>query len=159
MITISNVTGKRYINILKTNNINNLPLNIKDDQILKQNDILVSLTGNVGRVSLVNEKNCLLNQRVALVKVHNEQLKEFIFQTLSSKRFQKSMIDIGQGAAQSNISNSDILDYKFKSSENLTELINISRILYFYDQLIISLSRLADYEMKLKEYLTYNLFI
>ena len=52
IITIANVSGGRYINEEDCNCIINLPNDIQDHQVLKEGDILISLTGNVGRVSL-----------------------------------------------------------------------------------------------------------
>ena len=52
IVTISNVTGQRYINSDGCNRISIMPSDIQSHQVLKENDILISLTGNVGRVSL-----------------------------------------------------------------------------------------------------------
>ena len=52
IITIANVSGGRYINEEDCNCIINLPNDIQDHQVLKEGNILISLTGNVGRVSL-----------------------------------------------------------------------------------------------------------
>ena len=62
VITIANVTGDKYISTTNCNKIDDLPIEIQSHQILIVGDILISLTGNVGRVSIVNEENCLLNQ-------------------------------------------------------------------------------------------------
>ena len=52
ILTITNVPGERYINDEDCNCIINLPNDIQDHQVLKEGDILISLTGNVGGVSL-----------------------------------------------------------------------------------------------------------
>ena len=103
ILTITNVPGERYINDEDCNCIINLPNDIQDHQVLKEGDILISLTGNVGRVSLCKNGNYLLNQRVGLLQLAKNVNQEFLYQILSSQRFENSMIACGQGAAQMNI--------------------------------------------------------
>ena len=74
IVTIANVSGDRYIDLTSSNKIINIPNDIQSHQILKINDILISLTGNVGRVSYCNKLNCLLNQRVGLLSIKNKDL-------------------------------------------------------------------------------------
>ena len=62
ILTITNVSGERYINDEDYNCIINLPNDIQDHQVLKEGDILISLTGNVGRVVSIQQtpycENC-----------------------------------------------------------------------------------------------------
>ncbi|WP_106449552.1 restriction endonuclease subunit S [Trichococcus alkaliphilus] len=112
VVTISNVTGKRYADTSKTNRMNSLPLNIQEHQMLEKGDILISLTGNVVRVSMVNDENCVLNQRVGLLKLESERVNhEYIYQYLKNGIFEAKMIQSGQGAAQANISKGNIEEY------------------------------------------------
>ncbi|MGP6145902.1 restriction endonuclease subunit S [Jeotgalibaca sp. A122] len=112
VLTISNVTGQRYANTSETNKMNTLPPNIQSHQLLEKGDILISLTGNVGRVSMVNDENCVLNQRVGLLKLESEKVNhEFIYQYLKNGLFEAKMIQSGQGAAQANISKGDLEEY------------------------------------------------
>lgn len=99
ILTITNVSGERYINDEDYNCIINLPNDIQDHQVLKEGDILISLTGNVGRVSLCKDGDYLLNQRVGLLQLAKNVNQEFLYQILSSQRFENSMIACGQGAA------------------------------------------------------------
>ena len=108
IITIANVSGGRYINEEDCNCIINLPNDIQDHQVLKEGDILISLTGNVGRVSLCKSGAYLLNQRVGLLQIEGNIDKEFLYQVLSSRRFENSMVACGQGAAQMNIGKGDV---------------------------------------------------
>lgn len=110
IITIANVTGEKYISISeKTNKIALLPNDIQEHQKLQENNILISLTGNVGRVSLNRGKDNLLNQRVGVLKCKNPKIVEkYLYYSLANSRFQKSMEDIGQGAAQKNISKENV---------------------------------------------------
>lgn len=112
IVTISNVTGNYYVNSSNSKKTTILPKNISSEQILNIGDIVISMTGNVGRVSIVNEKNCLLNQRVAVLKLKDKNNFNYIFHSLSSGRFEYIMRMLGQGAAQANISKKNIEDYK-----------------------------------------------
>ena len=103
ILTITNVSGERHINDEDCNCIINLPDDIQDHQVLKEGDILISLTGNVGRVSLCKDGDYLLNQRVGLLQLAKNVNQEFLYQILSSQKFENSMIACGQGAAQMNI--------------------------------------------------------
>ena len=86
ILTITNVSGERYINDEDYNCIINLPNDIQDHQVLKEGDILISLTGNVGRVSLCKDGDYLLNQRVGLLQLAKNVNQEFLYQILSSQR-------------------------------------------------------------------------
>ena len=108
IVTIGNVTGDKYISG-NYNTIDRLPNNIQKPQVLSKGDILVSLTGNVGRISIVDGDEYLLNQRVAKLGIEDDLTKEYIYQYLSNSSFEKDMINAGQGAAQKNIKNQDIL--------------------------------------------------
>ena len=96
ILTITNVSGERYINDEDCNCIINLPNDIQDHQVLKEGDILISLTGNVGRVSLCKNGDYLLNQRVGLLQLAKNVNQEFLYQILSSQKFENGMIACGQ---------------------------------------------------------------
>ena len=87
IITITNVTGERYIKENDCNCILEIPNDIQKHQKLKANDVLISLTGNVGRVSLCREGLFLLNQRVGLLQLKVSEDREYIYQALSSHKF------------------------------------------------------------------------
>lgn len=110
ILTIKNVTGNRYINSKEVNFLTKIPKNLQKHQKLKFGDLLISLTGNVGRVSIVNSNNHLLNQRVGLLEILNAD-EEFVFQALNRPNFENAMINRGQGAAQLNISKADVENY------------------------------------------------
>ena len=157
IITIGNVTGDRYINLDSINTIDKLPSDIQQHQIIKNGGILVSLTGNVGRTSICNEDDCLLNQRVALVKSKNINEK-FIYHILSSSRFLNKMISSSQGAAQKNISTKDILNYEIT-------LLSKERMEYV-TLLLEKIENKINYEKNIlehlytqKQYLLKNMFI
>ena len=68
---------------------------------LSDGDILLSLTGNVGRVCIVHGDNYLLNQRVAKIKSDNPTYAYCLFR---SKVMFDEMNNLANGAAQQNLS-------------------------------------------------------
>lgn len=77
------------------------------DFMLTEGDILMSLTGNVGRVGILTNKllPAALNQRVACIKEHpNIIAKKFLFYTFQTSNFSKDCVKSGKGVAQLNIS-------------------------------------------------------
>ena len=159
ILTITNVPGERYINDEDCNCIINLPNDIQEHQVLKEGDILISLTGNVGRVSLCKNGNYLLNQRVGLLQLAKNVNQEFLYQILSSQRFENSMIACGQGAAQMNIGKGDVENYVLPYSSNGNNILFAAKILHSYDECIINeLRRLTLLTMQ-KQYLLTQMFI
>ena len=75
--------------------------------VLKENDLLMSLTGNVGRVGLLQNEMlpAALNQRVACLRIKNEQLYiNYLFHFLNSDKFENDAIFSASGIAQKNMS-------------------------------------------------------
>ena len=75
--------------------------------VLKENDVLMSLTGNVGRVGLLQNEMlpAALNQRVACLRIKNEQLYiNYLFHFLNSDKFENDAIFSASGIAQKNLS-------------------------------------------------------
>lgn len=158
ILTIANVSGDRYTTN-ECNHITEIPNDIQQYQILKDNDILISLTGNVGRVSLNTGENNLLNQRVGLFQISDESLREYIYQILATPYFEKSMIAKGQGAAQMNISKSDVEEYEIPYTDDKSLIDKVSYTLYLLDQRIICAQRLASAYSTQKQYLLQQMFI
>ena len=157
VITISNVTGQRFVNLASINTINKIPFDIQNYQIIAKDSILVSLTGNVGRTSICNVDNCLLNQRVALVKCKNIDSK-YLYHILSSTRFLRKMCLSSQGAAQKNISTKDILDYMIPLHSN-QEIKNITRLLEAVESKLDIEKNILNFLYQQKTYLLKNMFI
>jgi len=125
-----------------------------DNYMLKEDDLLISLTGNVGRVALLSGDMlpAALNQRVACLRLKDNSIhKRFLFHYLNSTSFENKCILESKGIAQKNMSTEwlkkqelPILNYntQIKVSEildNIIEIINIKkRQLQEYDQLIKS---------------------
>ena len=158
ILTISNVTGNLYINNNFKNKYNFIPKDIQNHQILKEKDILISMTGNVGRVSFNKGKNNLLNQRVGVLELNESINRDYIFYMLSNKKFENKMIDCGQGAAQLNITKTDIENYKIPYPNKQKQL-KITKILNCITQKIqLEENKLLKLK-KLKKGLMQNMFV
>ena len=159
IITIANVTGERYICTEGCNRIHTLPSDLQLHQELKDGDILISLTGNVGRVSLCKKGKYLLNQRVGLLQLKAGVNREFVYQALSSRKFELNMISCGQGAAQMNIGKGDIESYEIPYSNNPQNFQSVSLILKSYDKLILTESMKLQLLLSQKQHFISNMFI
>ena len=159
IITIANVTGSRFIESVDCNKVTQIPEDIQSHQILSNGDILISLTGNVGRVSLCTDGHFLLNQRVGLFELSDSIDKEFIYQVLSSKHFENEMIAKGQGAAQMNINKNDVESYVIPYSTNLQNIRIVSSLLKSLDEKILTMEHLLLSYNKQKTYLLRQMFI
>ncbi|MFT9107235.1 restriction endonuclease subunit S [Liquorilactobacillus satsumensis] len=149
VVTISNVQGQRNINDKIGNKIS-----VADPgkYLLRREDILVSLTGNVGRVSRMTDIPAVLNQRVGLIKPKTKRIDdEFLFQVLSNRRFESSMVASGQGAAQANISNNDVLSYKLLVPQDVREQSTIAHFFRNFDNTIALHQRKLEKLQELKK--------
>ena len=103
LLTIKNVQDDG-VNLNVDNYIDELPDNMPDYCLLKINDILMSLTGNVGRIGIMYTDNCLLNQRVALAKPNKKEWNSFVYFLLKSDLIRKQYEIIANGSSQKNLS-------------------------------------------------------
>lgn len=79
--------------------------------ILEEGDILISLTGNIGRVGMILKEQlpAVLNQRVARIQVKDKSVeRDFLFRFLSSRTFRQALQKAGHGTAQQNVSTKEI---------------------------------------------------
>jgi len=82
---------------------------------LFKDDLLVSLTGNVGRVGLLPKDflPAALNQRVACLRVDESKInKQFLFRLLNKDSFEQESIKSSNGIAQKNLSTVWLSKYK-----------------------------------------------
>ena len=102
VITIKNVQD-HGLQTKKVDFVENIPSNLDAFCILETRDILISLTGNVGRVCLVNEENLLLNQRVGKF-LCNQKYKNYLYFTYLRPEFRTWLEQIATGGGQKNLS-------------------------------------------------------
>mgnify|MGYP002741189451 CR=1 FL=1 len=134
VVTIANVNGDVFIDDSIGNRIN---INGVSQYILHNGDILVSLTGNVGRVSRATGKALILNQRVGkIIPSYNQIDTDFLFSILRSSNFENNMIEAGQGAAQKNIGNRDVLEYQFRMPIVRSEQVALGKLFCRIDSLL-----------------------
>ena len=142
IITIANVQDG-LLNLNTVNTISELPSDLQDHQQLGYGDILISMTGNVGRVCIVKETHCLLNQRVGKLMVKGiDQL--LLYYIVHDRRFLRSMVEMAVGGAQGNLGKSDITGYPCSLPKNLVEQRAIATILSDMDTEIAALERRRD---------------
>lgn len=109
VVTIANVQ-QGYLELNACSKIANIPSDLRSFQKLEIGDIILSMTGNVGRSCYVSIPNCLLNQRVAKIQgIHLNS--QFLYYSLQNPRFIYTMIAFAQGGAQANLSVKDIKNY------------------------------------------------
>ena len=86
------------------------PIELSDElskYMLESGDLLLSLTGNVGRSAVLTTEYlpAALNQRVACLRIKNKRiLKSFLFYVLNSDSFEQKCIMAANGIAQKNLS-------------------------------------------------------
>lgn len=109
------------------------------EYLLFNGDILVSLTGNVGRVGVLtkNLEPAVLNQRVACIRINNEKeiIPKYLFQFLNSNIFEKECIKNSNGAAQLNVSSKWVENYQIPLPP-LKDQIHIANLLTRAENLI-----------------------
>lgn len=155
VITIANVQDG-FMVLEKVKKVASLPENIIKGQVLARGDILISMTGNVGRVCKVSDDSCLLNQRVGKIvaKKINEDL---LYYLLHNRKFLNKMIEQAQGGAQDNLSSNDICEYRLVIPKSIEDQRNIADILINSDKVIDLLEKQKQIIKLQKQYLLKNL--
>ena len=120
---------------------------------LKEEDLLLSLTGNVGRVALLQKEflPAALNQRVACLRIKDETIlcKSFLFNFLNSDYFENKCIESSKGVAQKNMSTEWLKEYDIplfsidKQEEISNELDTISSLVSLRKQQLSKLDELV----------------
>lgn len=81
---------------------------------LRTGDLLVSLTGNVGRIGVLSESMlpAALNQRVCCLRVDNTVInRKYLYYYLRRHQFMKDCVQASKGVAQLNLSTKWLADY------------------------------------------------
>lgn len=130
------------------------PLNATglDRYRLVKNDLLISLTGNVGRVALLDQSllPAALNQRVACLRLKTDKVtKKYLYHILNSDFFERQCIQAAKGVAQKNMSTEWLKDYEIplcakEEQEKIIKVLDcVQRIIVNYKQGLQKLDELV----------------
>ena len=103
LVTIKNVHDGEFVEEC-TSRLSDPPLNMPQHCNLNVADILLSLTGNVGRCCLVTLAGCLLNQRVAKIEPIKSFDWAYSYLLFRSIQHRERLEAIANGVAQQNLS-------------------------------------------------------
>lgn len=105
VVTIKNVQDGNFItgcdSFIREENV---PKNMNQECLLQNGDILLSLTGNVGRTCFAFSGKYLLNQRVAKLNPKNEKDRAFCYFLFRQALMQNQLVNMAKGSAQPNLS-------------------------------------------------------
>lgn len=131
--------------------------------LLQENDLVMSLTGNVGRVAMLSKADipAALNQRVACIRVHEEKtFTRYLFHFFDQFSFENEAMSNATGGGQKNMSTKWLSAYKIPipCSENPKKSLEIQaeivRILDTFTELTAELT--AELSMRKKQYNYYR---
>jgi len=127
LITIKGVQDG-YLELNNADKIEELPDRMPDFCKLQIGDILLSLTGNVGRCCLVDTTDLLLNQRVAKLHPINERDRAYTYFLFRQPQIKQLLEEMGKGTAQSNLSpiETSNMELIIPDKEKLTEFSTIA---------------------------------
>jgi type I restriction enzyme M protein len=118
VVTIKNVQDFK-LDTKNLNRVDEIPRLLQDFCILNIGDVLISLTGNVGRVARVNRENLLLNQRVGKF-ICEPYFKYFAYLFITRPEQRQRLEKTAFGSAQANLSPVDATDIYFVCPDELT---------------------------------------
>ena len=102
-----------FLSLENSDCITEVPSNVKDYCYLKKGDILLSLTGNVGRCCLVDSDGLLLNQRVALLVAKDKRNWPFVYTFFRLQSTKSLLEEMAKGTAQPNLSPVELAKMSF----------------------------------------------
>ena len=131
---------------------------------LKQNDIIITLTGTVGKkdygytVQIKNESHLLLNQRCALIRPYSINA-QYLYYLLKSSQFKNQFFSSSTGGTgnQTNVSTSDILKFSVRIPCEKEQL-KIGRLFHILDERIQTQSKIIKIYSSLMKAISFLLF-
>lgn len=150
VVTIANVQ-KGFMSTTSCSTIKDLPADIQAHQQLSIDDLLISLTGNVGRVCMVNQSNCVLNQRVGKFVISEKYDFKYVYYSLNLDSFIEEMMLSAKGGAQPNLGNSDVLSYDLCIPNDIEEQKAIAQVLSDMDNEIEALEEKLEKVKTIKQ--------
>jgi type I restriction enzyme S subunit len=149
VVTIGNVKDG-FLDIAKQNRIDiDLDL-VPEHCLLREKDILVSLTGNVGRVAFVHEERQLLNQRVGKLDPQ-QNFANYAYLYLSRPEIKKRLENIANGSSQDNLSPNDLFA-DFTAIPPETVLVKFNQLVDPLVEQIIQIQKQINNLSKLKAF-------
>jgi type I restriction enzyme S subunit len=113
---------------------------------INEGDIMMSLTGNVGRVGKFPKEllPAFINQRVCRIKSNTEKLSDdYLFHFLNSNKFENDAVRNSAGAAQLNLSTNWLAEYEIPlpnlaTQQKITKILDKADELRQYNQQIVA---------------------
>ena len=155
IIRIANVQKGKIIDdapcFYPSNTINEI-----EKYLLSENDLLISLTGNVGRVGLLTRDMlpAALNQRVSCIRILNKNVVffKYLYYYLQQNAFERDCIKASNGVAQLNLSTKWLENYQiFLPSLEEQQLI-VTKIEELFSKLDKGVEELNKIKEQLKIY-------
>ena len=112
LVTIKNVQDGSFLSEC-SDYLSIVPEKTPDYAYLQTGDVLLSLTGNVGRVCIAYGENLLLNQRVAKLAGSSGR-NSFAYFMFRQEEFKQKLISMSRGTAQLNLSPIETKNIKMK---------------------------------------------
>lgn len=118
-------------------------------------DLLVSLTGNVGRIGILPDSMlpAALNQRVCCLRIDKSIIDpKYLFYYLSRRQFIRDCIRASKGIAQFNLSTKWLADYEIPLPDIDTQKSTVARIEELFSQLDNGVETLKTIKRQLEVY-------
>ena len=120
---------------------------VLDNYVLRGNNILITMDGNVGRAGKYSDDNAVLAQRVARL---NSKQFEFVYQITRKSQFISKMNEVSVGNIIKHISLKQISDYLFMAPKDKKEQQKIGQFFKNLDEMIVLQQRKLDKTRALK---------
>ncbi len=153
LITNKNVQHS-LVDLSITTNLLFLPKKLPKYCLLEPTNILITLTGHIGRCALVFSKNCILNQRVGVVLPKEKELNPFYYSLIRNPLFSAILQRNAIGSSQQNLSPIDTLKIQIPFNHKIIKQYsktceNIIKLLVSNMQATQTLSALRDFLLPL----------
>lgn len=153
LITNKNVQHS-LVDLSITTNLLFLPKKLPKYCLLEPTNILITLTGHIGRCALVFSKNCILNQRVGVVLPKEKELNPFYYSLIRNPLFSAILQRNAIGSSQQNLSPIDTLKIQIPFNHKIIKQYsktceNIIKLLVSNMQATQTLTELRDFLLPL----------
>lgn len=158
VVKMSNVYGGK-LDLNRSGSFLNEIDKLEENYILKKNEILITLTGTVGKKDygytylIQDEKNLLLNQRVGRIILDTTIIPAYIFYQIKTPIFTTQFFELSKGGTgnQTNVGTKDIDKIFIPLPSTLAEQQAIAEALSDADAMISSLEKLIAKKKLIKQ--------